>query len=1020
MPEESKVNEQLNLEFTALRQRVAELERMEAGLRESEIKYQRVVENAVEVIYTTDAKGNFTYGNSAALKITGYSLEELQRFNYLDLVLPEHRQRLTNIYVGQFRERQPTSYVEFPFRSKSGKVIWFAQNASLVIEDGKVAGFHIIARDITERKRMEEALRESEESYRTLIETSPDAIVVLDLNFEIIMANRQSYTLFGYEGPKGVVGKNALTFLAEEDRTRAMESAKILSETGEIRDNEYIMLKKDGTTFPADIRASLLKDSAGNPKARILVVRDITERKRAEEALQKSEKAAQQLSQENAVMAEIGRIISSTLNIEDIYEEFAEEARKLIPFDRIGISIIDYENKTVYVPYFAGLEVPGIKPRHIFPLAGSTAEKIIRARSSLLVSEKNREEVKDQTPTLLPYFRAGLQSIMRIPLFSKDQVIGILYFFCTKPDAYTETDLKLAEGISTQIAGAIANAQLFNELNRVMEALGESEERYRSILESIEDGYYEVDIAGNFTFFNDSMCQILGYSKEEMMGMNNRQYTDQKNAKKLYQAFNKVFRTEQSAKGFEWEIIKKDGTKRDIDASVSLIKDISGNRIGFRGIVRDITERKQAEKALGESEKAAKRLAQENALVAEIGRVISLTLNIDELYERFAEEVQKLIPFERIVVNLINLELGTAAISYVAGLEVEGRRPGDVFPLERSAIKEIIRTRSGLLIQPETAEELESQFPTLALGFQAGLRSMMIVPLISGDAVIGALHFRAGKIKAYTDQDLRLSERIGRQIAGAIANARLFMELKRAEEALAKKAEELARSNAELERFAYVASHDLQEPLRMIGSYLQLIERRYQGKLDQDANEFIAYAVDGANRLQRMINDLLAYARVETRGRSFERVDSEFTLKRALTNLKVAIEESSAQITHDSLPGVMADGSQLVQVFQNLIGNAIKFRDEKPPHIHISAESKTNEWFFSLRDNGIGIDPQYKERIFVIFQRLHGNQVPGTGIGLSLCKRIVERHGGRIWVESEPGNGATFYFTIPTRGGEKP
>jgi light-regulated signal transduction histidine kinase (bacteriophytochrome) len=165
---------------------------------------------------------------------------------------------------------------------------------------------------------------------------------------------------------------------------------------------------------------------------------------------------------------------------------------------------------------------------------------------------------------------------------------------------------------------------------------------------------------------------------------------------------------------------------------------------------------------------------------------------------------------------------------------------------------------------------------------------------------------------------------------------------------------------------------------------------------------------------------LLAYARVQTRGKPFEPVDSEFMLKQALTNLKMAIEESGAQITHDSLPAVMGDGSQLVQVFQNLIGNAIKFRDEKPAQIHISVESKTNEWLFSVRDNGIGIDPQYRERIFAIFQRLHGKQIPGTGIGLSLCRRIVERHGGRIWVESEPGKGSTFYFTIPIRGGEKP
>lgn len=241
---------------------------------------------------------------------------------------------------------------------------------------------------------------------------------------------------------------------------------------------------------------------------------------------------------------------------------------------------------------------------------------------------------------------------------------------------------------------------------------------------------------------------------------------------------------------------------------------------------------------------------------------------------------------------------------------------------------------------------------------------------------------------------------------------------KRAEEALAQKAQELARSNADLEHFAYVASHDLQEPLRMVRSYLQLLERRYKEQLDADAREFIAYAVDGATRMQNLISALLSYSRVGTRGKPFEPTDCSMVLERVLDNLKVAIEESNAVVTHDPLPTVMADNVQLAQVFQNLIGNAVKFHGERPPAVHVGAQRGKGEWIFSVRDNGIGIDPQHFERIFLIFQRLHSqDEYPGAGIGLAVCKKIVERHGGRIWVESQPGAGSTFYFTIPDRGG---
>lgn len=232
----------------------------------------------------------------------------------------------------------------------------------------------------------------------------------------------------------------------------------------------------------------------------------------------------------------------------------------------------------------------------------------------------------------------------------------------------------------------------------------------------------------------------------------------------------------------------------------------------------------------------------------------------------------------------------------------------------------------------------------------------------------------------------------------------------------------LQRSNTELEQLAYVASHDMQEPLRMIASYLQLVADRYGDRLDADGHEFIGYAVDGAKRMQALISDMLAFSRVTTKARPFAPVDCAKALATAKMHLRIAIEESGAVITEDALPTALGDGTQLVQLLQNLIGNAIKFRGAEAPRVHVSAtaaddsegeEGKEGGWVVSVTDNGLGIAPEYFERIFVLFQRLHGRSAyPGTGIGLALCKRIVERHGGRIWVESQPGNGSAFRFTL--------
>jgi len=285
----------------------------------------------------------------------------------------------------------------------------------------------------------------------------------------------------------------------------------------------------------------------------------------------------------------------------------------------------------------------------------------------------------------------------------------------------------------------------------------------------------------------------------------------------------------------------------------------------------------------------------------------------------------------------------------------------------------------------------------------------------SFNRMTGQLREQRSEILAHSrDLEQKVLERTAEL---ARANEDLQSELaerRRAEQALQKRTDEMTRSNAELERFVFIASHDLQEPLRTVTGYVQLLARRYRGQLDADADEFIDFAVGGATRMSTLIDDLLAYSRVIRRDKPLEPTDCEAVLAEVLADLRAAIDETGAEVTHDPLPTVVADRVQLASVFLNLISNGIKYRSDEPTRIHISAEREDDVWTFAVSDNGVGIDPKYHERVFDVFKRLHTReQYEGTGIGLAISKRVVQRHGGRIWVESEPGKGSTFLFTIP-------
>lgn len=322
----------------------------------------------------------------------------------------------------------------------------------------------------------------------------------------------------------------------------------------------------------------------------------------------------------------------------------------------------------------------------------------------------------------------------------------------------------------------------------------------------------------------------------------------------------------------------------------------------------------------------------------------------------------------------------------------------------------------ALLIQ--TSLERDRQDSTLrTFGNPRPSESLMYVPIRMAGANFGMLTIQSYVPRRYTGENLSLLQSLADYGAGALARTFAEEKLRRSERARLETVEELERSNAELQQFAYVASHDLQEPLRMVSSYMQLISRRYKGRLDADADEFIHYAVDGATRMRALIGDLLAYSRVGARRPELQAVDTRVLVDEVLKNLVVAIEESAAIVDIGPLPTIPTEAGSLGQVFQNLIGNAVKFRaPDRPPHLRIGAERRGAEWVFWVADNGIGIDAENHQRVFLLFQRLHPRtDYPGTGIGLAICRKIVEGLGGKIWIESTEGHGTTLRFTLPAR-----
>ena len=518
----------------------------------------------------------------------------------------------------------------------------------------------------------------------------------------------------------------------------------------------------------------------------------------------------------------------------------------------------------------------------------------------------------------------------------------------------------LASVTFTALRDPAGNLRGFSEFSHDLSESKESGAKYRGLLEAAPDAMVVVNQAGEIVLLNVRAEKQFGYSRDELIGQQVKNIIPEGFAERLIADGTRSAAealAQQIGTGIELIARRKDGSEFPIEIMLSPLGSAEG--ILVTAAIRDISMRRDAETHLAQMEGRYRGLleAAPDAMVVvnPAGEIVLLNVQAEKQFGYSRDEL-----VGQQVKNII-------PEGFAERLIADGTR----------SAAEALAQQIGTGIELNGRRRDGTEFPI----------EIMLSPLESAEGVL---------------------------VTAAIRN---ITERKKSEEHLVETVGELKRSNEELQQFAYVSSHDLQEPLRMVASYTQLLAKRYKGRLDSDADEFIAFAVDGCNRMQGLIQDLLAYSRAGTNGKVFCEVSAEDALQQALTNLRITIEQSGAVVSHDSLPAIKTDETQLTQVFQNLVGNAIKYRSAEAPRVHVSATNNGgNEWIFSLRDNGLGIAPQYFEKIFVLFQRLHGrNEFEGTGIGLAICKKVLERLGGRIWVESQPEKGSTFYFALPER-----
>ena len=866
----------------------------ERALKENEQKYREVADRLAEGVFEADANGKVTYANARVLESTGLNESDLVGgLSVFDVIAPESlpsaRERMARVLRGE-----DVGAGEYSLLRKDGSIFPALVHSLAVVREGKVIGVRGILIDISERKRDETAVQDSERKYRELADLLGAGIFEADTRGQLTYANLKGLASFGLDENDVRNGLRVFDVIASAELETARDNFSKVLRQEDLGPVEYTMARKDGSTFQGLTYASPIVRDEEVVGVRGVVV-DISDRKNVENALRESERKYRELTDQLD---------------EGVYE-----------LDLDGM--ITYANRK-------GLAYLGLCQEDI--------EKGVNGFD--LVVHEDPDLVKSRFARLL-----------------NGEDIGAIEYVYRRKDgttfpALTHSSAVVRDGIAQGMRGVIID---ISELKRAENALKDSEQKYREMTDLLDEGVYEMDLNGRFTYANRKGLVYLGVEENDLAnGLSAFDIVLPKDVERAKEVLEAAIAARDTG-AVEFDIRKKDGTTFPALTHASAI--IRGGKVvGIRGVVFDISDIKETERALRESEERFR------TFVKSLHEGIWV-LDKDDITTYVNPRMAEMLGYSE------EEMIGKPVYSF------------NDEEWKKFTLDSLERRKEGV------SEQLEGEMVRKDGG--------RVHALLEASPIL--------------DQD-------GRYV-GSIAGVQDITDRKMAEENLRQTLSELDRSNKELEQFAYVTSHDLREPLRMMTSFSQSLEKRYKDKLDSTANEYIHFIVDGAARMQRLIDDILIYSRVTTRAMPFVPVNMEDVLQDVLSNLKVAAEDAKAQIVHEPLPVIQADPSQMSQVLQNLIGNALKFsRDGVSPVVRITARQEQDEWVFSVSDNGIGIDPELFGKLFNLFQRLHPpDKYPGTGVGLAVTKKIVERHGGRIWIESEPGRGSSFLFSLPLK-----